>query len=219
MRITNPKYFDPIEIEENPETLIIEDGKMFRQTVNELIAQIQTGVGDFVLYDNGAIRELGRDCMIITDEFQYMGNSRQIKSKLQQLLAEEINGNQETTEVISAIIKFGIAAGEKTTYPITFNTNLSASDIIKLLDIDVDTSEMSDLEKMIEYLKLCKDFLKFKFVILINAKDIMNDTEYNEFNKTVRYLKIPLLMIERHVHSGVDDKDHTRIIDSDLCVI
>jgi len=219
MRITNPKYFDPIEISGCPETLIIDEGKVFRQIVSELLTQVQNDVGDYVLYDNGEIREMSKNCMIITDNFQYSDNSRQIKSKLQQLLAEEISGDKITTDVISAIIRYGIAVGEKTIYPITFKTDLSASDIIKMLNVGIDISDMSDLEKLIEYLKLCKEFLKLKFIILINIKDIMNDAEYDEFIKTLQYLKISTLMIERHEHPSIDDKDHTRIIDSDLCVI
>ena len=47
----------------------------------------------------------------------------------------------------------------------------------------------------------------------------MDEEECRQFQKMMKYNKIPLLMIERHTHPELDDSKKLRIIDKDLCVL
>ena len=58
-----------------------------------------------------------------------------------------------------------------------------------------------------------------RLCITVNLKDFLNSHEYSEFVKQLQYKNVELLMIERHTHEEMDNIQHLRIIDKDLCVI
>ena len=84
MKITNFKYFKPLEITvEQPKTLVIEDPVYYRKIISELIYQSESNIGEFVLFDEKDKNyDIGKNCLIITNIFDYVSLEKQIKSKI-----------------------------------------------------------------------------------------------------------------------------------------
>ena len=83
MILVNPNYFDPISItEEYPETLVVEDNFYYRSILTDMIEQLKTGKGDFVLSENEEIISC-QNIQIVTDlliEQQRQDSSRLLHS-------------------------------------------------------------------------------------------------------------------------------------------
>ena len=107
MKLVNPKYFEPIEInEENPQTLIIENNRLFRKAVFEMISQCENSVGEYVLSEENDIINFGKQTMVITDLFSMNFELKQIKTKINQVLIEDVD-DEIIREVISKLNELG----------------------------------------------------------------------------------------------------------------
>ena len=218
MKLVHPYYIDLLEIkEDSPETLVIERPEYFRKVINELVIQCNTGYGDFVLSEGTQTLQLNKECMLISDIFNLGFDNRSLKTKLQQILVEECQENM-LEPIISEINQLGAELCSTSRYPITFNMNLTITDLVKMLDFSVDSEPMDELERLLEYISMNCELLGKNLVIVLGIKDLMSRDEYTEFIKMMQYRKIKLLMIEHQQHD-YDDLRHLRIIDNDLCVI
>ena len=101
----------------------------------------------------------------------------------------------------------------------SYNQTIQNEDILKLLDFKIDLTGYDELEIIVAYIKMCRELMNHKAVITVNLKDFLDKEDFMLLMKEISNLKIPLLMIERHTHEGLDRLDHLRIVDRDLCVI
>ena len=218
MKLAHPKYFEPVEVtEEDPFTLIIENNKVFRKTVNEMIMQCNTSAGDFILSENNSSMNFGKLTMVITDLFSLNFELRQLKTKLNQICIEDCDDNL-CLEIVRKLNELGSIICNTSRYPMTFNMEITRGDIIKLLNFQIDSISMMDTERILEFINMSTELLDKKLIIIVGIKDILNPKEYDEFIRLVQYKKIRLLMLEHRQHS-YDDLSRIRIIDEDLCVI
>lgn len=221
MRITHEEYFDPIVIDEdNPQTLVIENPVYFRRALYELFGQIDNGRGGFVLSDEKFnILPIEKNCLLITDLFNLDLSSKTIKTKINQEITVNMKDDEISTELVTLFNRFSILAENSVNYPIKVNEQVTLADLVKLLDVTIDLSDMSQIEQIIQFMQLSNRLLKTKLFITINLKDFFTEDEYKEFEKELKQNKLPLLMIERHTHEEMDNHQFTRIIDKDLCVL
>ena len=220
MKIAHPYYFEPIVVSsENPETLVIEKGDYLRTIVSELTEQYKTGVGQFVVSDNNQIVDLSKSINLITDIFQLDLEGKIFKTKIQSYLAEVCYDSEEGAQLVSKIKQYAYKLSEQSLYPITFESEFQLTDLIKFLNFRFYPDSDSMIESVAEYMAGVMNILKKRLCITVNIKDFMSPEEYLEFIKLLQYKNIELLMIERHIHEEMDDINHRRIIDKDLCVI
>lgn len=220
MKIVHPEYFDPIIINgDQPETLVIENPVYFRKIVSILLFQSNTEDGDFILSEHDDPIAFNKNCIVISDIYNYAENDHQLKAKIQNMILNEASYSENLTSIITGLNEFGIELANRVTYSVKFKDNITLTDLIKMYDFSIDLSCYEFWEKIIEYMKLCKELLHYKLFITINLKDSISEEEYKNFNADICNSKIPLLMIERNSHENLDDICHLRIVDSDLCVI
>lgn len=218
MKLTHPYYLEPIEItEETPVTLIIERGDHFRRFVSELIVQTKTGIGDFVLSEGNEIIALNKNAIVISDVLDLDFDSRPIKTRLLQEIVPDCD-EEQINEIINSLNLLGATITNKSKYSLTFNMNLSTNDLLKILDFQFDTETYSDVERIFEYIEICAELLGKKPIFIVGLKDLLTDEEFLEIKKLVEYKKQPVFLIEHRQHR-TDDRDHSRIIDEDLCSI
>ena len=218
MKMAHPVYFEAVEItDENPQTLVIENNQLFRKAVLEMKSQCEISVGDYILSQDNATMNFEKNTVLITDPFTTDFEQRQLKTKLNQLLIEEIDYDHLLT-TINKLNETAVMISNTSRYPLTFNMDINAGDIIKLLNFQIDALSFEDTERILEYINISSELLGKKLVILIGIKDILNAEEYSDFIEMIVYRKIHLLMLEHRQHD-YDDINHLRIIDSDLCVI
>lgn len=218
MKLAHPYYFDPITIEEaDPATLVIENNRQFRNVIDNLIEQHETDFGDYVLSEENDILSLSKECLIISDPFNLNFESRQIKSKLLQSVMSDSTDNHYL-DLISSINLLGAELCQQSRYSIIYNTNISLSDLLKWMDFKIDTYQLNRIEQILEYINVHVELLSKKLIIAVGLKDYLDDAEYYELIKILEYKHIRILFLEHRTHR-FDDRNHTRIIDEDLCVI
>lgn len=218
--IVNPKYFEKIEVTEDEGfTLVIENGREYRNIVNDICWQTSYDEGGFVVADGNEVLAFSKACSVLTDIFNMDANDRKILSKLQTDLVKEYAGADEYYSVIEKINAFGVTICNNSEYPLTFHDNVPLSDLIKFLGIRISEDEEGLIEKAVDYCVMIKKILKKKLIITVGFKDLMDEKECRQFQKMMKYNKIPMLMIERHTHPELDDPKKLRIIDKDLCVL
>lgn len=220
MKIANYNYFEPITIEEeNPETLIIENSVYFRKLIEDLLIQSSTDIGAFVTSEKDEPLSFSKYVQVITDIYNFSENERTLKTKIQKLITNEFAYSDKQYNLIESLNQFGILAANTVPYPVSFQTSLTLSDIVKILDFDIDYQYEKFWDKLIEFMKLEKELLNYKLFITINLKESISKEEYDQFIKDIQYRNIKLLMIEKHTHPDLDDLNHIRIVDNDLCVL
>lgn len=221
MKLVNPKYFDVIRIsDENPETLILENPHVFKNVIQDIVLQAETDTGEFVLSEESSkIVSFSKYAMVLTDIFHYNLYSKQLKTKLISMISSSYSEIEGKEQVVEDLYKFGIQIMNEMPYPISFKSSISFLDLVKFMDFSFDYSEYSSWERFMETISLSFELLNLKILILVNFKDYVDEAEYKELIKFFQNKKIPLLMIERHMHKELDDISHLSIIDSDLCVL
>lgn len=219
MKFVHPYYFQPIEIEsEFPVTLVMENPKMFRKTIFELIDQCNGYDGNFILSENNEILDLSKACVVISDICQQDFMNHDIRNKVQKILESEITGEDETISLLSSIEQFGVRVADSFKYPLKYKITLQPCDLIKFLGFEIDEEDALPLERLIDFLEIYENLLNRKLVVTVNLKEYFSEDEYCIFQKDITNRQINVLMLERHVHS-FDDTEHRIIIDQDLCEI
>ena len=221
MKLVNPHYFDVLEIsDENPETLVIANPHMFKDVLQALILQSEVDVGEFVLSENDTkILSLSKYTMVLTDIFNYDTYSKQLKTKLTNIIVSNYSEIDGKEKVIGDINELGVKIMNSLPYSVSFKSAISFTDLVKFLDFSFDFSEYEFWDKFTEYISTVFELLNFKLLVTINLKDYVDYEEYVELMKFFQNKKIPLLMIERHQHEELDDISHLTIIDKDLCIL
>lgn len=220
MIFTHPYYFEEIKLSsDQPYTLIVEDGFMYRNLIHELLVQNQSGTGDFYLSDNGEELDIAHVMTIITDLFSVDPNDRKIITRLIQDIAKEYAGTQAFYDVLKALNEFGCIVCDNSSFPLVFNDAVQIPDVAKLLAFHFDEQCEDLMDEFLQYCNLSMQILKKKLFVTVGLKDIINSNEYEAAIKAVCYQHIPLLMIERHTHDEMDDPKNMTIIDKDMCVL
>ncbi|MEE1411854.1 MAG: type II-A CRISPR-associated protein Csn2 [Bulleidia sp.] len=221
MKLVNPHYFDVIELsDENPETLVIENPHVFKDVLQALILQSEVDVGEFVLSESDTkILSLSKYTMVLTDIFNYDTYSKQLKTKLTNIIVSNYSEIDGKEKVIGDINELGVKIMNSLPYSVSFKSAISFTDVVKFLDFSFDFSEYEFWDRFTEYISTAFELLNFKLLVTINLKDYVDHEEYVELMKFFLNKKIPLLMIERHQHEELDDISYLTIIDKDLCVL
>ena len=221
MKLTHYQYFKPIEVTtEQSGTLIIENPIYYRKIINDLYLQKETGYGEFVLADSkDKIYELSKSCLLITDFFNYVSLEKQIKTKLNAVIINDYQNSDEVINLISKINEIGIDISNNYMYPIKFKETITFQDVVKMMDFSIDYEALDFWETFIEYIKLCFELFDYKILVTINLKDLISEEEFKFITGDLKNRNIPILMIERHEHKGIDDDMNTVLIDKDLCML
>lgn len=221
MKLVNLNFFDVIPISESePETLVIENCQLLRNMMEDLVYQIETDDGDFVLSDDrNKPLLLSKSMMLITDIFHLDTTGKSLKTKLNNLIISEYSEIEGREQLIERLNNFGITICNECPYPLSFKNNLTFTDVVKILDFTLDISEGTFWERFMEYISVSFELLGFKTLVTLNLKDFISKEEYDELVKSFSYKNIPVLMIESRQHTDLDSNSHIHIIDNDLCVL
>lgn len=221
MKIVNLKYFDVIPVNESePETLVIENCQLLRNMMEDLVYQIETDEGDFALSDDRNMPlPLSKSMMLITDLFHLDTTGKSLKTKINNLIISEYSDIEGREQLMESLNNLGITICNECPYPLSFKSNLTFTDVVKMLEFMLDISEGTFWERFMEYVSVSFELLGFKTLVTLNLKDFISKQEYEELIKSFSYKNIPVLMIESRQHPNLDSNSHIHIIDNDLCVL
>lgn len=221
MKLTHYQYFKPIEAMSNKsKTLVIENPVYYRNMIDDLFSQKESGIGEFVLSDEkNKIYDINKNCLLISDFFNFIAMEKQIKTKLANMIVNSYQSKIEIVDLMTLINEIGVGISNDFMYPIKFKELLTFQDVVKMLDFSLDFDGLGFWEKFIEYIKTCFELFDYKLLITIGLKEVISPDEYFLVMEDLQNRNIPVLMIERHAHSEMDDVLDTILIDKDLCVL
>lgn len=221
MKLVNLKYFDIITVTESePETLVVENAELLRNIMEDMVYQIESDEGDFVLSDTrNKPLSLSKTMMLVTDIFHLDTTGKSFKTKINSLINTEYSDIEGREQLMENLNNIGISICNECPYPLSFKSNLTFTDIVKMLDFNLDINEGSFWERFIEFISVSFDLLGFKILVTLNLKDFISKDEYEELVKALSYKNVSVLMIENRQHPDLDSNEHIHIIDNDLCVL
>lgn len=217
MMLANFSLANPIEFNDGTvNTVIIENPVFYRDFVSNLIFQINTKVGNFVLSENNKPIDLSKNVCFISDIFSLDFETRQITSQILKSIGEDCDEPQ-TGRIISELNMYAAELSAKSSFTVTFKDLTSTAELLKIFNFTIDTENLDFCEKITEYITLMSDCFDKKLFIILNMKSALSDDEHTEFCKLAAYKKFNILLIENRQCGVTAENERIRIIDNDLC--
>ncbi|MDY2984885.1 MAG: type II-A CRISPR-associated protein Csn2 [Synergistes jonesii] len=223
MKLAHPGMFRIIEFAENiANVLVIENQPLLRRATAELLSQVSSGVGEFVLSDDENSKiELGKAAEVITDPLQLDMNERRFQTKINQEAIKACCAEleKETAEFLMSAGRLGAAVTSMLDFSVDYTLPLDVSGLLKLLGLHIDTEGMQLPERLLEYMKLCRNFFGKRLFVFLNLKSFLSEKELVHFYSAVFYEKFDILLLESVQRQKVCGTERISIIDGDLCDI
>lgn len=222
MRIVHPLLFEPILFEENNIPVwVIENRRVFRQIVFDLVSLSEGGNGDCVLSKN--FDKLScKDCLhVIYDFFHLEPSGKKLTNAFQsiinrtlqdELLEESIGLNQKICAFLTNLSSLLIQ-------PTCFAEGDLMPLLIKAAQFRLSIDGDSPAENLISYIEILSSLLKNQCVVLVNAKAYFSDDELLSLYKMSMYQKWNVLLLEPLQPEESLENEKYYLLDQDLCEI
>ncbi len=213
------KYLSkPMDIKSGIVTLVIENKKLFRDTVSEILNGNENEL--FIVSKNFTPVDFNKTVSVINNALDIEFNNKKMMSKIYTGL--EVSANElflkEVFEVKGMLFNLAEKLCREYDFDLKASEDIDTSSIIKLLDFKVREDADNYLEKIILYIKLIEKYLKIKLFIFYNLNLYCSYSEMQTLCETLKSMDVCCLDIENHIDE-VFDKNNTYIIDNDLCEV
>ena len=223
MKLVHPLLEKPILFEENmANILVVENQKVFAEMVWELFNQTNGGEGQFILSSELKQLELNKRMDLVIDLFSLDFNQKKILNKLFSQLKEIATGGEyyeDSMCLIGEITTYLERIMQSIQYPLGYNSEFDISTIFKLVDVKIDITYETLLEKIIDYITLIQEFLGINLFVFVNLKCFLSFEELEQLYLSIAYKKCNILLLENSINEKRLEQEIIRIIDSDLCEI
>ena len=209
--------------EENEVPVLVIENRHFLQSLLMLLCDesYQCDV-DFSIFINNNEINYKKDLETIINFFDLDINKSKNLTKLYSYIrSEHINEMNylQSIDLSSHILEFMDTIINDCDFNLSCNDEVEFESIFKAMNLKFHYEETSLLEKLIDYTKISRDFLKVKVFILFNFKTLFSIEEQQQFYTFASYNKIELIFIESTMAENRLPNEKYRIIDEDLCVI
>lgn len=219
MKLANSNYGLNITFQDGDAyVLVLENPRLMRQIIEELVLQCAGEDGDFVLSDNKIVK-IEKHLDLIVDPFALDFQNRKITTALFAKMSRI--GNEKIIEknvINSTLVSIIDDISSAVNYSgITYQLDFSWSDLFKIYGVKIDAPE-NFLVRIIEYMKILFEFCGISIFCFVNLKNYLLTEELLQLYESVKYNKLKILLIESY-EADVLDGEHIIIIDKDHCLI
>jgi len=223
MKLVHPMIEQHIVLNENIiNVLVVENSRLLSELIIDLKNQTEGKDGKFVLSNDGNIKHISKNVVLVLNIFSIDINERKILNKLYQQL-QEISVNEkyylDTINLKATISKFIISLEEDLTFDIDYEQEFSMVSLFKASNVKIYTENSSIIENIIEYIKVIEELINDKLFIFINLKSFLSNDDIQELYKFVCYNKTNILLLENKKYNKEFPEEKVIIIDNDLCEI
>lgn len=221
MKLVHPEYDLCLEFQENKVNVVaVENQKLLAEIIQELYRQCNDAEGAFVLSDKDKILPFGKSVELITDVFSLDCNEKKLITKLYQELEGLAIENlvSESIELNSAIACYMEKMCDLVPYYLAYQSEFLPSKIMKMVELKFETTAVTLLEHIVEYLGIASKIHKTGITVFVNLKLFLTPEEIHELYQYAFYNKISLVLIEGVAGAKVPEEQWT-IIDVDKCII
>ena len=221
MKMVHTGYDLTMEMNENQIIVLsIENRKAYSEILQDMWNQIQGGEGHFILSDKEKQLKISKEVECIFNPFSLDCNDRKILNKLYQELKEQSDSFQLEKAMVlnTSINRFLDGLLMQMPYALKYNPDFDLSGLLKLYDLEVESSGETVLERIVEYLRVMTNICGIVNYVFVGLKQYLSEPELEKLYEFVFYEKINLIIIEA-IQTPLLSGEKGWIIDKDLCII
>ena len=204
--------------EKNIVSLIVENKRVYRKIVENLVNNLNIEDGNIILSRNNKLIMPEKEFFVFLDYFNFDINKFVLNKYYKELKNLSENEFLNETLEIKEILKDYINKMVENNYSLKFEDDLDVSQILKAFSIKFERSE-DLLLNLFEWLKILNEVLGYEIFFFINLENFLSEDELLEFSKFILYNKYKVVFLENFYRNKLSDDDNLIIIDNDLCEI
>lgn len=204
--------------EKNIFSLIVENKKIYRKIIENLINNTGVEDGNIILSKNNKLIVPEKEIFVFLDYFNFDINKFVLNKYYKEL--KNLSENEflnETLEIKEILLGY-INKLTENNYSLKFDDDLDISQILKAFSIKFEKSEEL-LLNLFEWVKILNEILGYEIFFFINLGNFLSNNELLEFSKFMLYNKYKVVFLENFSRNKLSDNDNIIIIDNDLCEI
>ena len=204
--------------EKNIVSLIVENKRIYRKIVEDLVNNLNIEDGNIILSRNNKLIMPEKEFFVFSDYFNFDINKFVLNKYYKELKNLSENEFLNETLKIKEILKDYINKIAENNYSLKFEDDLDVSQILKAFSIKFERSE-DLLLNLFEWLKILNELLGYEIFFFINLENFLSEEELLEFSKFILYNKYKVVFLENFHRNKLFEDDNLIIIDNDLCEI
>ena len=204
--------------EKNIVSLIVENKRVYRKIVEDLVNNLNIEDGNIILSRNNKLIIPEKEFFVFLDYFNFDINKFVLNKYYKELKNLSENEFLNETLEIKEILKDYINKMVENNYSLKFEDDLDVSQILKAFSIKFERSE-DLLLNLFEWLKILNEILGYEIFFFINIENFLSEDELLEFSKFILYNKYKVVFLENFYRNKLFDDDSLIVIDNDLCEV
>ena len=199
-------------------SLIIENKKLYRKVIEDLINNISIDDGNIILSENNKLIVPEKEIFVFSDYFNFDVNKFVLNKYYKELKNLSENEFFDETVEIKETLRNYVTKLIENEYSVKLEEDLDISQILKAFGIKFQRNE-DLLLNLFEWIKILNELLGYEIFFFINLENFLSDDELVEFSKFILYNKYKVVFLENFNRNRLFDDDNLIIIDNDLCEI
>ena len=199
-------------------SLIIENKKLYRKIIEDLINNISIDDGNIILSKNNKLIVPEKEIFVFSDYFNFDINKFVLNKYYKELKNLSENDFFDETLKIKEVLRNYITKLVENEYSIKLEEDLDISQILKVFGVKFQRNE-DLLLNLFEWIKILNELLGYEIFFFINLENFLSDDELVEFSKFILYNKYRVFFLINFNINRLFDDDNLIIIDNDLCEI
>lgn len=199
-------------------SLIIENKKLYRKIIEDLINNISIDDGNIILSKNNKLIVPEKEIFVFSDYFNFDVNKFVLNKYYKELKNLSENNFFDETLEIKEVLRNYVTKLVENEYSIKLEEDLDISQILKAFGVKFQRNE-DLLLNLFEWIKILNELLGYEIFFFINLENFLSNDELVEFSKFILYNKYRVVFLENFNRNRLFDDDNLIIIDNDLCEI
>ena len=199
-------------------SLIIENKKLYRKVIEDLINNIIIDDGNIILSKNNKLIVPEKEIFVFSDYFNFDVNKFVLNKYYKELKNLSENDFFDETLEIKEVLRNYVTKLVENEYSIKLEEDLDISQILKAFGVKFQRNE-DLLLNLFEWIKILNELLGYEIFFFINLENFLSNDELVEFSKFILYNKYKVVFLENFNRNRLFDDDNLIIIDNDLCEI
>lgn len=200
--------------------VVIENKDLFREITADISLQLSGHCGKTVLSIGDTPVELSRHAEMFREFSPFNLNQKSLISKIVQALERESGKPvwiEQSAELLRVIELYLDNLSFDFPCDLTY-TKMNISGVIKAVGIEIIDDDDNDIERLIDYMQLVREYDRDKLYIMVNMRSFFTDDIMEKFIETVLDHRFNVLLLEGHEYTKLN-RTNRLIVDEDLCEI
>lgn len=218
MKLAHPDWNHTLEWDSlHPGSLVLEHPLLYRAVTEDLVRQERGEEGVVVLSEGSHLCTLHHEGILVRDLWSVDVNAKKLLHGvyrcLNQLLQEE--HYDQLLEMQSQMTALLEKVSEETMLPLEWELPEDAMPMLKAYGVSLEEEE-DLLGRLVDMVRLSKEYLKSRFLILIGVRSFWTEAETEAFCRDLAAMAVPVLFLDP-VEQKRMEGERRLVIDADQC--